>query len=236
MAKYVILKSFYASQDWQRFRAMIIAERGPICETCRKIIAHPKDCEVDHYPIELMPENVHNASISLNPDNVKIRCHDCHDKRHNRFGNKPEHNTYIVYGAPLSGKHTYVSQNISRGDIVVDMDRLYEAISMLPSYDKPNNLLSNVIGIHNLLIDNIKTRYGKWNNAWIIGGYADKYKRERLAEEIGAEIIFCNASKEECMSRLEIDEDRQYRKDEWKRYIEEWFEKYKYSPPLTLAY
>ena len=75
-----------------------------------------------------------------------------------------------------------------RGDLVVDMDRLYEAVSMLHVYDKPNNLFGNVIGIHNLLIDNIKTRYGKWNDAWVIGGYADRYKREKLAEDLGADI------------------------------------------------
>ena len=98
---------------------------------------------------------------------------------------------------------------MSRGDLVVDMDRLYSAASMLPYYDKPENLLSNVIGIRNALIDNIKTRYGKWNNAFIIGGYPDKYKREKLAEDLGAEIIFCDVSKAECLKRLDIDEDRQ---------------------------
>lgn len=225
MAKYNILRSFYGSEKWQKFRATIIAERGPVCETCGRVIADPKECEVDHYPIELTPENVHDVNISLNPENVKIRDHDCHNKRHKRFG-KSAHEIYIVYGPPLAGKKTYVSQNIQRGDIVVDMDRLYTAVSMLPYYDKPDNLFRNVIGIHNILIDNIKTRYGKWNNAWIIGGYADKYKRDKLAEDLGAELIFCDVSKEECMSRLEADEERKYRKDEWKGYIDKWFEQY----------
>lgn len=226
MARYSILKSFYASENWLKFRTTIIAERGPICETCRKIIANPKECEVDHYPIELTPENVHDTSISLNPVNVKVRCHDCHNQRHHRFGNASQHGIYIVFGPPMSGKHTYVRQNISRGDIVIDMDRLYEAVSMLPAYDKPNNLFSNVIGIYNLLVDNIKTRYGKWNNAWVISGLADKYKREQLANDLGAELIFCDVSKAECLSRLEIDMDRRFRKDEWRKYIDEWFERY----------
>lgn len=204
----------------------IIVERGPICETCGKVIANPKECEVDHYPIELTPENVNDALISLNPENVKVRCHDCHNKRHNRFGYKPERNVYIVFGAPLSGKHTFVKQQMQRGDIVIDMDRLYAAVSMLPYYDKPDNLLSNVRGIYNQLIDNIKTRYGKWNNAWIIGGYADKYKRDRLADELGAELILCDAGIDECLVRLENDIDRQYRKDEWKKYIHKWFDEY----------
>jgi hypothetical protein len=131
-----------------------------------------------------------------------------------------------VFGAPLAGKKSFVKQNICRGDVVVDMDRLYAAVSMLPDYDKPDNLLTNVRAIHNVLLDNIKTRYGKWNNAWIIGGYADKYKRDRLADDLGAEIIFCNTDKEECLNRLKLDTDRQGRIKEWTEYINEWFEKF----------
>ncbi|MGE4272072.1 MAG: HNH endonuclease [Desulfitobacterium sp.] len=226
MAKYVVLKSFYASEAWICFRDNVIAERGPICESCEKVIAIPKEIEIDHYPIELTPENVRDVTISLNPDNVKVRCHDCHNKRHNRYSKRSERNIYMVFGPPLSGKHTFVNQNIQRGDIVVDMDALYHAVSMLPPFDKPDNLLNNVRGIHNLLLDNIKTRYGKWNNAWIIGGYADKHKRDRLAEGLGAELVFCNVSKDECLRRLEIDGERRFRKDEWRGFIETWFEQY----------
>lgn len=224
--KYAVLKSFYASENWQNFRAVIIAERGPVCETCSKVIIDPKECEIDHYPIELTPENVTDASISLNPDNVKIRCHKCHDKRHNRFGNQAKKAAFIVYGPPLAGKKTFVRQQMSRGDLVVDMDLLYAAVSMLQSYDKPDNLLINVLGVHNQLVDNVKTRLGRWGNAWVIGGYADRYKREKLADDLGAELVFCNASKEMCLARLAMDAERRCRQDEWTGYINKWFDEY----------
>lgn len=225
MAKYAILKSFYASEKWQKFRLAIIAERGLRCEHCGDIVTKPRELTI-HHIIELTPENVSDVNISLNPDNVMVVHHECHNEIHKRFGHKPEKAVYIVYGPPMSGKTSYVIENMKRGDIVVDMDRLYAAVSMLPYYDKPDNLFSNVRGIHNLLLDNIKTRYGKWNNAWIIGGYADKYKRERLANDLGAELIFCDVSKEECIKRLEFDEDRRLRSDEWEEYINKWFEQY----------
>lgn len=225
MAKYAILKSFYASEKWQKFRLAIIAERGLRCEHCGDIVTKPRELTI-HHIIELTPENVSDVNISLNPDNVMVVHHECHNEIHKRFGHKPEKAVYIVYGPPMSGKTSYVIENMQRGDIVVDMDRLYAAVSMLPYYDKPDNLFSNVRGIHNLLLDNIKTRYGKWNNAWIIGGYADKYKRERLANDLGAELIFCDVSKEECIKRLEFDEDRRLRSDEWEEYINKWFEQY----------
>lgn len=226
MAKYAIIKSFYRSLKWRKFRNGIIHERGPVCEECGKVLTDPLDCEVDHDPIELTPENVNDASVSLNPANVKVKCNDCHNKRHHRFGHQAEHGVYIVYGPPLSGKTSYVIKNMQRGDLVVDMDKLYQAVSLQPEYDKPNELLVNVLGIRNLLIDNVKTRYGRWNSAWIIGGYPEKYRREQLSDELGAELIYCEASKEECMSRLAADSDRRYRQNEWKTYIEKWFNSY----------
>lgn len=225
MAKYAVLKSFYASEQWQKFRAYIIAERGPVCQKCGEVIGDPLDC-ILHHTIELTPENFMDPIISLNPEKILIVCHDCHNKIHHRFGYKPSHDVCIVYGPPLAGKKTYVREYMQRGDLVVDMDGLYSAVSMLPYYDKPGNLLSNVIGIHNLLIDNIKTRYGKWYSAWVIGGYPDKYKREKLADDLGAELIFCDVSREECLRRLEMDEERRLRKDEWTKYINKWFEQY----------
>jgi predicted kinase len=225
MARYAILQSFYASDDWIKFRLGLIAERGPYCQKCGRLIANHIDI-IGHHKIPLTPENVHDRMISLNPENVDLVCFDCHNEIENRFGHYKQRGVYIVFGAPLSGKHTLVQQRVSRGDIIIDMDRLYAAVSGLPSYDKPDGLLSNVRGIYNLLLDNIKTRYGKWNSAWIIGGYADRHKREKLAEDLGAELIFCNVSKEECLQRLAIDEARRYRKDEWQCYIEKWFDEY----------
>jgi len=189
------------------------------------MVAHAREL-IGHHEAELTPENVHDHAISLNPKLVKIVCHRCHNTIHNRFGAKRGRVVYLVYGPPLAGKQEYVREQMVRGDLVVDMDRLFEAVSMQPSYDKPDNLFSNVIGIHNLLLDNIKTRRGKWGNAWIIGGYADRFKRERVASELGAELVYCRASKEECLQRLEADGVRRYRKDEWREYIDRWFEQY----------
>lgn len=223
MAKYSIVKNFYASDKWINFRLLLISQRGNKCERCKKIIVRSIEI-IGHHKEELTPENVSDYDISLNPDKVELICRSCHDEEHNRFGHKVKHNVYIVYGAPLSGKKTFVNQSITRGDMVIDIDRLYEAISMLPSYDKPNNLFSNVINIHNALIDNVKTRYGKWNDCYLVGGYADKYKREKMANDLGAELIFCDTSKEECLNRLSIDEERKYRRDEWREFIEKWFD------------
>ncbi len=225
MAKYSILHAFYKSDAWVRLRLYLIASRGNRCSECGEIIARPIEI-IGHHVTELTPENVGDHSISLNPELIRLVCFDCHQKLHSRFGYEPARNVFVVYGPPFAGKKTYVREHMHRGDMVVDMDRLYAAVSMLPCYDKPDNLFTNVIGLYNMLIDNIRTRFGKWNSAWVIAGLADKYKRERLADDLGAELVFCDVSMEECLRRLEMDEDRRFRKDEYKRYIERWFEQY----------
>lgn len=225
MAKYAIIKAFYASKEWITLRLLLIIERGNRCNRCKQIIARSRDL-IGHHMIELTPENVGDPNISLNPELIEIVCFDCHNKEHKRFGYQGSKEVYLVYGPPMSGKTTFVRGQMERGDIIVDMDALYAAVSMLPDYDKPDNLFNNVIGIHNTLLDNIRTRYGRWYNAWVIGGYADKYKRERLADQLGAELIFCDVSKDECYDRLTNDLERQYRIKEWQGYIDKWFDSF----------
>jgi hypothetical protein len=121
---------------------------------CSQLVTRSSELTL-HHITELTPENVHDVNISLNPDNILVVHHGCHNDIHGRFGYQSRGGINIVYGPPLAGMEEYVRHHMSRGDLVVDMDQLYAAVSMLPSYDKPDTLFSNVIGIH---IDNIKTR------------------------------------------------------------------------------
>lgn len=228
-----VLHKFYCSKAWKEFRNRIIQERskeGVKCEECKEYIFNSEEIHIHHTPIELTEQNYTDVMISLNPDNVKLVCKKCHDKAHNRFCSghkKKERGIYIVCGPPMAGKTTYVLQNMAAGDLVVDMDKLYAAVSLRELYDKPECLKYNVFAIKNTIINQIKTRYGNFKNAWIIGGYANKVERERLAYELGAEIVLLNLEKEECIRRLDNCMDyRQVHKREWKEYIEKWYENY----------
>lgn len=231
-----ILHSFYNSKQWLVFREQYILEHtkqnsGVICSKCKKHIFVSADIQLHHTPVELSESNYNDVNISLNPDNIELICRSCHNKEHGRFcggGHKrKEKAVYIVYGPPMSGKTTYVLENMESGDIVVDMDRLYNAISLRPMYDKPDNLKYNVFSIRNHIIDNIKNRYGGFRTAWIIGGYAEKFIREKLADDLGAELILIETPKELCLDRLNICNDyRSEHKEEWIQYIDSWFDNY----------
>ena len=128
----------------------------------------------------------------------------------------------------MSGKTSYVIEHMEKGDIVVDMDSLYKAVTLLPKYDKPDNLKYNVFAIRNSIIENIKRRYGGFRTAWIIGGYPRKVERERLAKETNANLIFLDVDKETCIKRLEACNDyRADHKEEWINYIDKWFSEYR---------
>lgn len=225
MVRNVSLNTFYASDKWRKLRLNLIIERGNKCSKCGSIVK-PVRMIGHHTPVELTPDNVNDANIALNPNNIEIVCLDCHNKDHKRFGNYKKE-VYIVYGPPMSGKTTFVHQRKSNEDIVIDIDNLYEAITMLPRYEKPNRLYQNIVAIQNALLDQVKTRFGKWGTAWIIGGYADKYKRDKLSRDLGAELIYIQVDQEECLKRLGQDDHRRLRSNEWKQYINKWFDDYR---------
>ena len=223
--------TFYRSKQWQELLKRLKQERLDangqiICEYCGKPIVKAYDI-IGHHKIELDEENVNNYDISLNPDNIALVHHRCHNFIHNKLGYSVRQ-VFIVYGAPLSGKTTYVNESMSAGDLIIDIDSIWQCVSGLPRYIKPLRLKAVVFKVRDALLESVKYRYGKWNNCYIIGGFPLRSERERLLKELGAREVFIEASKEECLTRLEnIDDGRD--QDEWARFIAEWFDRY--SPP-----
>ena len=226
------LESFYSSSAWEDTRINVILERatsdGVICQECGQAIRESKKIIVHHIE-ELNINNVNDYNISFNHSNLLVVCFNCHNRIHKRFCKQEcEKGTYIVYGPPLSGKSTYVKNHKGPNDLVIDLDAIYQAITGNELYNKPDSLKYNAWAVRNMLLDNIKVRYGKFESAWIIGGYADKYEREKIIKDLGATPVLIAATKEECLMRLKSAKDfRQEKYKEWKQYISTWFEKYK---------
>lgn len=214
--------SFYKSETWQAFRRALIQQRGTVCPICHRDFMTDTSKLIAHHIHELTPETVNDANVALNPDNVEIICFDCHNKEHKRFG-KGTHNVYLVYGPPCSGKSTLVRQMMHRGDLIIDMDNIFQAISGLSRYDKPDTLKSDAFAVRSLLLDRIRHRAGKWGDAYVIGGYPYKLEREDLVARLGAEVIYCDTRKAVCLANAQ---SRGPFAKEWERYIERWFDEY----------
>lgn len=215
------LDRFYKSKEWESLIAQLkierVNEQGQlICEYCGKPITRKYDC-IGHHETELTEDNVNDYNISLNPKNIKLIHFKCHNRIHQRFeGYKQK--VYLVYGAPCSGKSTWVKDVANADDLILDIDNIWECVSVSDKYHKPARLKTNVFGIRDCILDQIRTRSGMWRNAYVIGGYPLRTDRDRLCNLLNAEPIFIDTSKEECLSRAA--------NDEWKEFILDWFDSF----------
>lgn len=223
MARSIELQRFYARKDWMNLRQMLIIQRLGICARCGKSFADDTSKLIGHHIIELDDDLLHDPTIALNQDNVELLCWKCHNLTHGHGSKHQE--VFIVWGAPLAGKTTYIQQQAAANDIVVDMDNLWQAISFAPRYEHPDVLKSNVFALRDTLIDHVRVRVGRWSTAWVIGGYPHKSERERLASRLGAGLIEVEATREDCLQRAEIRfTSRPEMLSDWKAYINRWFD------------
>lgn len=213
------VQSFYKSKEWERFREQVILTRVDengqnICARCGRPILKRYDLIVHHIE-ELTDENVNDFEVSLSPENVELIHFRCHNEIHERFGGFSQ-KVFLVYGAPCSGKTTWVQENARPDDLILDLDRIWEAISISDRLHKPNRLKANVFGIRDAVIEQIKIRIGNWRTAYVIGTYPLRSDRDRLCDLLRATPIHIDTDELTCIERAP--------NDEWKKFIAEWFE------------
>lgn len=223
------LSNFYKSDEWFELTRAIRLERANaeglvICEHCKKPIVKAYDCICHHSKTYLTEDNVNDYSVSLNPDNIMLVHHKCHNEIHNKLGFVKKE-IYLVYGAPLSGKTTYVKSVMNEGDLIVDIDNIWECLSGCERYVKPGKLNAVIFGTRDLLLEMIKMRVGKWDNAYIVGGYPLISERERLSKALGAREIYIECEREESLKRLKSVEDGRDKK-QWEKFVNDWWDKY----------
>ena len=219
-------ESFYKSKQWEKFRQIIIGERTNsdgyvICELCGKPIVRKYDLIVDHIT-ELSDANVNDFNISLNPENVRCVHFKCHNERHRRFGFADKKSVYLVYGPMCMKRMEWIKSVAGKNDLVVDMNSIYEMISINPRYTKPDSLRSPAFQIRDSIYNIVKYRSGKWENAYISIGGARSGDRQRLMTRVGADdAVFIDTPKAECLAIVEASG----RKD-WLEWVKKWFDEY----------
>ena len=223
------LAQFYNSDVWRNLRLQIMNERAkngviydehngePIFKTY-DVIAHHKK--------EITLQNVNDFSVSLNPDNIALVSHRSHNEIHSRFGFCNNKKIYYIYGAPCSGKTTFVHSVKGNSDLIIDIDSIWQALTGGNRYEKPDALKSVVFAVRDTLFEKAKQRAGNWARCYIIDGGANKNDRQRKIEMLGAEPIFIDTSKEDCIKNLYNDDLRVDVREQWLEYINKWFELY----------
>jgi predicted kinase len=142
---------------------------------------------------------------------------------------------YIVCGPPGSGKSSYVAEHRKHGDLIVDVDALYHAITGLPYYDKPNTLLDLVLGIRDMIVANIPRYRDRFYNAWIITSGARLDERNRLAIQLKAQVIVLAVPAGECMRRISKDPRRAANMQAWQDIVNGWWRRYERCDADTIV-
>ena len=226
------LAQFYNSDLWRKFRAGLIEERTNkedgflYCEYSGEKLLKSYDI-VAHHKTPLTLQNVNDFSVSLNPDNIMLVSQKAHNEIHARFGYCAQRKVYLVYGAPCSGKTTFVNGIKGNSDLIIDIDNIWQCLTGGARYEKPDALKTNVFAVRDCLLDMVRTRAGKWENAYIITGAPRESDRRRYVDRYGAELIHIDTDKEECLKRLYGDCKRpKTHLEAWTGYIEQYFADY----------
>lgn len=241
-------KPFYNSAAWQNTRDAYVAERmsvdGGLCEECREAAG-----EELHHIVPLTPANIGDYAVTLDPENLKWLCKDCHFKAHRemiaercermRGGGKilrdgcyidengflQKQKVFVVWGAPASGKSTYVAAHKQAGDLVVDLDLLKAAL-----YGKTerceacgDNLLPLAVSIRDFILVQVRRGAVDCKNVWVIASLPKRSERNALRESLNAELVYIESNYHECIRRAGLDSSRRDR--DFQRYIiDKWFE------------
>lgn len=233
MKRITNLADFYRTDEWEALVAVLSLERANeagdiICEHCGKPIVLKYD-RIGHHKKHLTLGNVNDANVSLNPENIAFVHHRCHNEIHERFGfgqpnvRQPK-KVYLVHGSPCSGKSTYTASVAGKGDLILDMDAIWACISNADAQGihagHDDRLRQNVFKVRDCILDMIKTRFGEWQNAYIIGGYPRIMERERMATLYGAEMVHIDTPRDVCELRAAE------RPKEWRQYIASYWDAY----------
>lgn len=217
----------YISTEFRQLRRQLMFERVDaegqiICEHCHKPIINDYEC-IAHHVKEVTSGNLNDPAITLNPDNIQLVHHACHNDIHDRFGYAYKR-VYLIWGAPCSGKSSFVRKNKGRNDFIVDMDMIWQAITGGSKYDKPDALKTQAFQVRDCLLDTIKTRAGKWATAYYVTTEPHKAARDRLCAKLGAEPVYIPCTKAEALERLANDPERKGYEQQWTEYINAFFD------------
>lgn len=222
------IHAFYCRKDYLDLAQACKIKSGGVCAKCGGVFDISELRA--HHKVELTLDNIDDVNVALNPDNIEVLCHDCHNAAHKRFGYAVgAKHVYLVYGSPCAGKTTYVNSVATRNDLIVDLDKIHRAICICGLYDKPDATKRVAFNVRDYLLDEVRTATPrrKWQDAYIIGTYPDRIDRDMFVQDYGAELVHIDTSKEECVKRAYQDIERSSIRDAVIGWINAYWERYR---------
>lgn len=213
---------------WQKLRLMHL-QSHPLCVECLAAGAVTQANEVDH----ILPKRQGGDDSDTN---LQSLCKSCHTRKTNREkmrknqlpgGGAPVPVT-IVTGPPGAGKTTYVQKHAQWGDLILDVDALYSALSGLPWYEKPSALLPFVLDARDAVLNRLLSA-SELRQAWLITSEADHAELQRLKARYSARLLVLEVDQAECLRRITADPRRAGLAHHWSPLIARWWDTYTYT-------
>ena len=139
---------------------------------------------------------------------------------------RPEINVTIVVGPPAAGKTTYVMGRMKSGDLVVDMDRLYEALTAQPQGRTSKAALPFVAAARDAVVSRI-VRGGDIGHAWVVATLPEADKRKALAARLRARVLVLDVDEATCIERIRSRDGDQA---VWAELVRDWWRRYQPQP------
>lgn len=153
----------YTSSQWRRMRPAIYERDGGICQMCAKPV-EPKGYHVDH----VVP--VSEGGDFWSPANLRLTHAKCNLGRRNRRVVQTGAGTHVVlvYGPPGCGKSTHVDAKRGPGDVVVDIDRLAQALGSPDTHDHPDTIRIAATAARRGIVDKLERGELAPGTVWLI--------------------------------------------------------------------
>jgi len=143
----------------------------------------------------------------------------------------------LVCGPAGSGKTTYVLDHMTQGDVVVDVDALYAALTGQDGHYHHEHLTGFILSVRDAIYG-LLLRASKADvpAVWIVSTLPDRIERERVAARFNAKVIVFNLSTDACLDRIAHDASRQSSNIDWRSIVLSWWNRFEVSDKDQLMY
>lgn len=125
---------------------------------------------------------------------------------------------HVIMGAPCSGKSTYIKEHKAEGDLVIDFDEIAFCLGSDERHNAKGIVKTASFEARKSAID--VALKNPDCESWIIHTFPTE-EQMKSYQDVGAEIIVLDTSKEECLARAERDNRPQITYDGIDRYFAE---------------